>query len=220
MDQIWADAERERRHATRRLFAEAVPYPTSICIAGGFGALILARTYPGVVETTVILEDLWWALVINGIVALPVIERYRRYRHRILWYQGMAWVCRYLDEPGGLVAAIERAAEATPEPVGSSLAGVAFACSTGIPPARALRDQYCPEQLATRVETGGSEREFAELLRREFRCFAKTIGDRLQTATRVTPAIATALAGVVLLWLVVRVALPILTTVFIGEWYA
>jgi type II secretory pathway component PulF len=219
MEPLWRELESELRRRLQRTVVGALPYPLVVIVAAGGGAFVLNGAYPDLVAGPVLLRDLWWAAAGSGIAVVPLLARYRRLRQEILWYHGMARVCAGLDHGVGLVSAVERAAVATPPPLGSTLEEFARHCSVGGSPAQALRIRGCPAPLVRSFTAMTGEKETARCIRKELARFAEILRARFVVLERLAPAVATSIAGAVLLWLVIRVALPVLTALTTGGLY-
>ena len=219
VEPLWRDLEADLQRRTRRIAAGALPYPLIVVAAAAGGAILLNRTYPGLVTGRILLRDLWWAVTGSGIVAVPLIARYRRMRGKILWYHGMARICTGLERGAGLVYAVERAALETPPAMESLLMEFVRECSAGGAPDQALSVRGCPAELVRSFTTTTGEIETARKIRKELGRYAEVLRARFEMLERLAPAVTTAAGGTILLWLVVRVVLPVLAELTTGGLY-
>lgn len=219
MEPVWRRLEQELRRELRHTLLESLPYPILVTLAAVAGAIVLHRTYPDATAPERILRDLWWITLGFGVLAGPGTTGITTFRHRIAWYRGLARFAFFLSERRGLVTALERAAMDTPDSVGTPLRTVAFECSAGASPGAVLRTQACPEPLVAAVEASQSETELVERLREEFTRYGTTLTHHLRVLQRTAPAVAATFSGTILFWLVVRVVLPVLTSMVTGVTY-
>ncbi len=117
------------------------------------------------------------------------------------------------------MAALEKAAREEEEPHRDVLLTVAQEFSTGVSPGSALADRRCPRALAHCFTAAGNEDDLVQRLRDTLRSRAEKYTRFIQAAERLAPVTAIAGAGSVLLWLVIRVAIPILTHSLSGGLY-
>lgn len=220
MDRIWSDLESELHRFVRRLALEAIPYPAVILLATAAGATLLARRFPEAFATWTIVQDLWWGLTGIMLLTLPLADRYRLFRLRQEWYRAFARVAHGLDRRSGLVHALEYAARAGSGSLQDALLEAAGACASGTEPAEALRIHGCPGEICRCIARGTSEPDAVIRLRAAFTARATRLRHRIAPAERVGPAAAITATGLVLLWVVVRLVLPVLEILYSGGAHA
>ncbi|TVR69946.1 MAG: hypothetical protein EA427_06895 [Spirochaetaceae bacterium] len=219
MDQLWSDLETEVRRFVRRLLLEALLYPVTILLAASVGALVLAGYFPDALDTERALRDLWWGVAGVTILSMPLTGRYRLFRLRQEWYRAFARVTHHLEKRPGLVHALEYAARSGTAPFRGTLADAAGDCACGTAPAEALRNRGCPREIYRCIALGTSERNVVIRLREAFQERSEKIRRRMAPAERLAPAAAITVVGLLLLWIVVRLVLPVLEMLYTGGMY-
>lgn len=219
MNQIWVETEGDLRRFFRRIIAEALLYPTLVTGAAIAGAIVLSRTYPDTARPIVLLRDLGWVAPVSVLLALHGLEKLRQFHTHQGWYRAFALIAHKLQENCGIVHALEYASHESPEPFRTLLRESALECSGGTGPVAPLQHRGCPPELRLCVTESRNEKDLGERLGELFRTRREEIRGKIAPAERFAPALGVLAAGAVVLWMVIRLVLPVLETLYTGGWH-
>jgi hypothetical protein len=208
----WRAFTRRRRALIVRGVVESLVYPVAIIVASALLAIVLAPE--GADERRALLYTLLSDLAVAlGFLVVPVALALEALGNGSAERRWLAYWWKIVAELGGgvgLAAALQ--AVPAPSPDGESPSVRLHAkIARGADIATALVSAGCPEPFPTVLRQATGEADLPSLLTRRLLAIQDRLIRRAEVRLRLAQPLALATAGVTVMWLVVRVVLPVIT---------
>lgn len=218
MDWSWNQFERELRREKRRIVATAIPYPALLLVLAAAGALVLYRAYPLEATTAAMMKDLQWIVPGAVLGAAAALGPVQRWHDTLQWYRTVAALQEQLAKGSGLSRSMAVLSRGAPGRMGHAWHRAVQRQRAGYFPERALEHHGCPRPIVQAFARSTSEEELAHHLGNALCQYSRRTVNQLGEAARFAPSCGVAAAGVVLLWVLIRVVVPVLTSMLRWEY--
>jgi hypothetical protein len=207
--QQWAQFK--RRYSSRRLgvWAALTAYPATIGTATITFAVVAARDVPAIDLPVLLATDGFVAvlLLFAAVLAVGPYLRTRRIERR--WFTFAAELSGELSQGRSLLQALTASARTVFDATDTVSTRIEAGIAEGVPPNLVLAHQGCPAGLVEAIGSCQTTGEVVTVLDAEIERYQAGAMMRLDRLERTGRPVATAIAGSSVVWLVVRIVIPL-----------